>query len=169
MPRGLLTVAGSTIWLIVEPDTVRATRLTAVSVNHTAPSEPVVIPTGWLAAVARKPAMAPDFVILAILLVAWSTNQTFPSFPIVMSPGWLFGLLIVNWLMVCVAARAGPAEATAATASNAIPASARPARRRCDMCALPSLSSLNDPADVHGASSSRVRLPPQAATPLQPT
>src|SRR2546423_9164661 len=145
MPRGLLTVAGRTIWLMVEPDTVRATRLTAVSVNQTAPSEPVVIPTGWLALVARKPAMAPDFVIRAILLVAWSTNQTLPSFPIVISPGWLFGLLIVNWLMVCVAAPAGPADATAATASNPIPASARPARRRCDMCALPSLSSLDGP------------------------
>ena len=87
MPRGLLTLAGSTIWLMVEPDTVRATRLTAVSVNQTAPSEPVVIPTGWLFAVARKPAMPPDFVTRAILLVAWSTNQTLPSFPIVMSPG----------------------------------------------------------------------------------
>src|SRR5437764_6482979 len=141
MPRGLLTafapVVGSTIWLMVLSVIVRVTRLTAVSVNQTAPSEPVVIPTGWLFAVARKPAIAPALVTRATLLVAWSTNQTLPSFPIVMSPGWLFGLLIVNWLMLCVAAPAGPADATAATASNPIPASARPARRRCDMCALP--------------------------------
>jgi hypothetical protein len=93
---------------------------------------------GWLPFLAANPARAPVRVTRPILLVPWSTNQTLPSFPIVMSPGWFPGLFMVYWVMLCVAAPAGPAAATAATASNPIPASARPARRRCDMCALPS-------------------------------
>src|SRR3954453_23333597 len=137
MPRALLIAAGSAKWVMFRPVVVRPMLFVAVSVNQTAPSAPVVMLLGWLPFLAAKPAMVPVFVIRPILLVAWSTNQTLPSFPIVMSPGWFPGLLMVNWVILWVAAPAGPAAATAATASNPIPASARPARRRCDMCALP--------------------------------
>ncbi len=70
MPRGLLMVAGSvTCGMGCAPVAVWPTRLTAVSVNQVAPSDAVVIPSGWLPFGIRKPVMAPPLPILAILLV----------------------------------------------------------------------------------------------------
>src|SRR5690349_12756948 len=175
IPRALLIAAGRAKWVMFVPVVVRPIVFVAVSVNQTAPSEPVVMLVGWLPFLAAKPEMAPVLVTRPILFVAWSTNQTLPSFPIVMSPGWFPGLLMVNVVILCVAAPAGPAAATAATASNPIPASARPARRRCDMCALPLEYSL-EPRNVHsgppvqGYGSHGPRQPPcnQPLTPARP-
>ena len=134
MPRGLVpSIAGMANELNVGPAVVRPILFVADSVNHTAPSEPVVIPTGLFfvpGIVARV--TAPVLLMWPSLLLPALTNHTLPSAPTVRSPGWLLVPGILKSEIVCVAAPAGPAEATAATASNTIDASALPACRRCD-------------------------------------
>src|SRR5215468_3731775 len=73
--------------------------LPARSANQSAPSEPTVIPKGWLLGVGiTNSVMAPVVVILPTLLALEkaSVNQSAPSGPLVIPKGWLFAVGTAN-------------------------------------------------------------------------
>src|ERR1041385_4244377 len=91
------TPLGSEYSVIVPEVVILPIFLVLVSVNHSLPSGPAVIPAGLLS-VGREysPVTTPAVVILTILFLNSSVNQTFPSGPAAMSVGrYSFGSLYV--------------------------------------------------------------------------
>ncbi len=67
---------------------MRPILLAPLSVNQSAPSDPLVILNGWLAAVgSANSVMAPEVVMRPILLLCSSVNQRAPSGPAIMPSG----------------------------------------------------------------------------------
>src|SRR5437588_12950973 len=79
-------------------------RMQLASVNHKAPSGPVVMPHGWAWGLGRANSdILPSVVIRPILPLTDSVNHSAPSGPVVIPPGLLVAGGIVNSVTVSAA------------------------------------------------------------------